>query len=242
MNSAKEHFDLGEALGMMDFERAAKVSGCAVCVLKSGLARLERAIGNFMLDLHTETFGYTEVQPPLLVRDHAMFGTGQLPKFQEDLFDIPTNLLKQILEFESRVVEDKFYIRRYELDEKQFADVFDSGSEYTAHLKRMAGVARARLDASLKKLDELKKSSATASEYFWLIPTAEVPLTNYVREEILDEATLPMRFTAWTPCFRAEAGAAGKDTRGMIRHAPVLQGGIGLDHHAGSNPPPNMSA
>ena len=142
-NAAKEHFELGEALGLMDFERAVKVSGSRFVYLKGPLAKLERALGAFMLDLHTGQFGYTEVSPPLMVRDDAAFGTGQLPKFAEDLFH-------------------------------------------------------------------------TTNDY-WLIPTAEVSLTNYVREEILDEAQLPIRFTAGTPCFRAEAGAAGRDTRGMIR-------------------------
>jgi seryl-tRNA synthetase len=139
----KQHFELGEALGMMDFETAAKLSGARFVVLKGGLARLERALAQFMLDVHTQEHGYTEVNPPILVRDDAMFGTAQLPKFREDQF--------------------------------------------------------------------------RAGEDFWLIPTAEVPLTNLVREAITDEAQLPMRLTACTPCFRAEAGAAGKDTRGMIR-------------------------
>jgi seryl-tRNA synthetase len=160
MNAAKEHFDLGEALGMMDFERAAKVSGARFVYLKAGLARLERALGMFMLDLHTEQFGYTEMAPPLMVRDAAALGTGQLPKFENDLF--------QVFQYIGSRTEDEI-----EADEW--------------------------------------------SDRFWLIPTAEVSLTNYVREEILDEAQLPMRMTAWTPCFRAEAGAAGKDTRGMIR-------------------------
>ena len=139
----KQHFDLGEALGQMDFETAAKLSGARFVVLKKGLARLERALGQFMLDVHVNEHGYTEVNPPILVRDATMFGTAQLPKFAEDQF--------------------------------------------------------------------------RAGEDFWLIPTAEVPLTNLVREAITDEAELPMRLTACTPCFRAEAGAAGKDTRGMIR-------------------------
>ena len=139
----KEHFDLGEKLGQMDFEAAARMSGARFVVLKRGLARLERAIAQFMLDLHTEHFGYIEVSPPYLVRDDTMYGTGQLPKFAEDLFH--------------------------------------------------------------------------ATSDFWLIPTSEVPLTNLVREQILDGEDLPFRFTAFTPCFRAEAGAAGKDTRGMIR-------------------------
>ncbi len=141
--SAKEHFDIGEALGLMDFETAAKMSGARFVFLKGALSRLERALANFMLDLHTGEFGYTEASPPFLVRDAAAFGTGQLPKFGEDLFKTTND--------------------------------------------------------------------------FWLIPTAEVSLTNSVLDAILDEDALPIRLTAWTPCFRSEAGAAGRDTRGMIR-------------------------
>ena len=139
----REHFDLGEALGQMDFELAAKLSGARFVVLKAGLARMERALANFMLDLHTAEFGYTEVIPPALVKDDTVYGTGQLPKFAEDLFHT------------------------------------DDG--------------------------------------YWLIPTAEVPLTSLVAGDILRQDDLPLRYTAWTPCFRSEAGAAGKDTRGMIR-------------------------
>jgi seryl-tRNA synthetase len=139
----KQHFEIGEALGLMDFEGAQKISGARFVVLKGALARLERAIACFMLDLHTGEFGYTEVNPPLLVKDQAAYGTGNLPKFAEDLFKTTND--------------------------------------------------------------------------FWLIPTAEVPLTTLVRESIVEEAQLPMRLTAWTPCFRSEAGAAGRDTRGMIR-------------------------
>jgi len=139
----KEHFDIGEGLGQMDFESAAKISGARFVVNKGPLARLERALAQFMLDLHTQEHGYLEVNPPLLVRDDAMFGTAQLPKFREDQFP--------------------------------------------------------------------------AGEDFWLIPTAEVPLTNLARDSIMDDAQLPLRMTAGTYCFRAEAGAAGRDTRGMIR-------------------------
>ena len=139
----REHFDIGEGLGLMDFERAVKISGARFVVLKGALARMERALASFMLDLHTGEFGYTEVNPPALVNDATAFGTGQLPKFGTDLFRTETGL--------------------------------------------------------------------------WLIPTAEVPLTNLVAGEILDEAQLPTRMTAMTWCFRSEAGAAGKDTRGMIR-------------------------
>jgi seryl-tRNA synthetase len=144
--ATRPHDDLGGALGFMDFEAAAKLSGARFVVLKKGLARLERAIGQFMLDLHTNEHGYTEVNPPLLVKDEAMFGTTQLPKFEDDQFWV--------------------------------------------------------MGAGFR---------------LGLIPTAEVPLTNLVRESILDEKELPMRLTALTPCFRAEAGAAGRDTRGMIR-------------------------
>jgi seryl-tRNA synthetase len=155
------HDDLGDALGYMDFETAAKLSGARFVVLKKGLARLERAIGQFMLDLHTNEHGYTEVNPPLLVRDHVMFGTGQLPKFEDD----------------------QFWAVKGEL------------------LAAVDGNAAENL----------------RSERLGLIPTAEVPLTNLVRESIVDEKELPMRLAALTPCFRAEAGAAGRDTRGMIR-------------------------
>ena len=137
------HEAIGERLGLMDFARAGRISGSRFVVLRGALARLERALGQFMLDLHTREFGYTEVSPPLLVRDAALFGTSQLPKFAEDQF--------------------------------------------------------------------------RTTEGYWLIPTAEVPLTNLVSDEILDEGGLPLRYTAWTPCFRSEAGSAGKDTRGMIR-------------------------
>jgi seryl-tRNA synthetase len=140
---AKEHFDLGEALGLMDFAAAARMSGARFVVLKGPLARLERALGQWMLDVHTKEFGYIEVSPPLLVRDQALYGTAQLPKFAGDLFH--------------------------------------------------------------------------AEAGYWLVPTAEVPLTNLAADAIIDEAILPLRWTALTPCFRAEAGAAGKDTRGMIR-------------------------
>ncbi|MBO6797034.1 serine--tRNA ligase [Maricaulis sp.] len=139
----RDHVDLGEGLGQMDFEKAAELSGSRFVALKGPLARLERALAQFMLDVHTTQHNYTEVSPPFLVRDEAMFGTGQLPKFAEDLF---------------RTTDDR-----------------------------------------------------------WLIPTAEVPLTNLARDTIHDETALPMRMTAFTPCFRAEAGSAGRDTRGMIR-------------------------
>ncbi len=185
----KQHFDLGDTLGQMDFEIAAKLSGARFVVLKKGLARLERALGQFMLDVHTsEPHNYTEVSPPLLVRDEVMRGTAQLPKFVDDQFLATrtitrTELLNDALKYATDADKEEF--RRGEIEIGPLVDRI---------LER-----------------------APLKEDFWLIPTAEVPLTNLVRESIVDEAQLPMRLTACTPCFRAEAGAAGKDTRGMIR-------------------------
>jgi seryl-tRNA synthetase len=180
----KEHYELGESVGQMDFEAAARMSGARFVVLKKGLARLERAIGQFMLDLHTEQFGYTEISPPLLVRDSAMFGTGQLPKFRDD----------------------QFYSAEMKWRENRLNQILEPLDQEVA---KRGGRPTAIVNELIEKAD--------TSEEFWLIPTAEVPLTNLVREQILDEKQLPLRFTAFTPCFRAEAGAAGKDTRGMIR-------------------------
>jgi seryl-tRNA synthetase len=173
----KQHFELGEALGQMDFETAAKLSGARFVVLKQGLARLERALGQFMLDVHAGEHGYIEVAPPLLVRDDAMFGTTQMPKFEED----------------------QFWAIKGEL-------LAGAGEELVSAADRVEAQAA-----------YLGYRSKLRTERLGLIPTAEVPLTNLVRESIIDEAQLPMRLTACTPCFRAEAGAAGKDTRGMIR-------------------------
>jgi len=180
----KQHFELGEALGQMDFESAAKLSGARFVVLKRGLARLERALGQFMLDVHTGEHGYMEISPPLLVRDDVMVGTGQLPKFRDDQF-----------------ISAEMGWRQKRLDE----------------ILSPLDQEMARRHVGAKEAVEQLIDEAETAEEFWLIPTAEVPLTNLVRESILDEAQLPQRFTACTPCFRAEAGAAGKDTRGMIR-------------------------
>src|SRR4030088_474774 len=190
----KPHDDLGVALGSMDFETAAKLSGARFVVLKKGLARLERAIGHFMLDLHTNEHGYTEVNPPLLVRDHVMFGTGQLPKFKDDQFAATTTIATN--EFEKRIVEETL---------KSIAELRTEGTLNEASVSRII--------ANAIRISEEESQPINR----WLIPTAEVPLTNLVRESILDEKELPMRLTALTPCFRAEAGAAGRDTRGMIR-------------------------
>src|SRR5260221_1317266 len=187
----QQHFDLGEALGQMDFETAAKLSGARFVVLTSGLARLERALGQFMLDVHTTEHGYTEVAPPLLVRDEVMFGTAQLPKFEDDQFETSAGSKPQ----------------------KYLAEAIGGIISAFENAKE---ISTARLQ------EEVARGADTATQdlkntRLWLIPTAEVPLTNHVRESMVDEAALPLRFTACTPCFRAEAGAAGKDTRGMIR-------------------------
>jgi seryl-tRNA synthetase len=141
----RDHVALGEALGQLDFEAAARIAGARFAVIRGPMARLQRALAQFMLDLHTREHGYTEIYPPYLVAAHSLIGTGQLPKFEQDLFGV-----------------------RGEQD-------------------------------------------------FYLIPTAEVPLTNLVREQIIEANALPLKFVAHTPCFRSEAGSAGRDTRGMIR-------------------------
>jgi seryl-tRNA synthetase len=185
---AKQHFDLGEGLGFMDFETAVKLAGARFVILKQGLAHLSRALGQFMLDLHTTEHAYLEVQPPLLVKDEVMFGTAQLPKFADDQFmasrtKTREELLHEALEFVSEVDKDRYV----------------------------------RGAITLQQLVDTVIDRAPAKEDFWLIPTAEVPLTNFVRDAITPEAELPLRLTALTPCFRAEAGAAGRDTRGMLR-------------------------
>jgi seryl-tRNA synthetase len=187
----KQHFELGEGLGLMDFESAAKLSGARFVVLKAGLARLERALGQFMLDVHTGEHGYTEINPPLLVRDAAMFGTAQLPKFRDDQFQTFTD----------------------EVRWKMMETFARSAMSEILKIAEKDGVEAAKNEIQ----SPFRRFSADIPERLWLIPTAEVPLTNLVRESILDEAELPLRVTACTPCFRAEAGAAGKDTRGMIR-------------------------
>ncbi len=195
----KQHFELGEALSQMDFETAAKLSGARFVVLKKGLARLERALGQFMLDVHTSEHGYTEVAPPLLVRDEVMFGTAQLPKFADDQFAT-----------QGRIEED---------DLQKFFDQLKYDERYLEAgpaIETRHGTTEIPYRLTREGL-ELFNFFRAAKNRHWLIPTAEVPLTNLVRESIIDEAQLPMRFTACTPCFRAEAGAAGKDTRGMIR-------------------------
>jgi seryl-tRNA synthetase len=186
----KEHFELGEAMTLMDFEAAAKLSGSRFVVLKGQVARLERALGQFMLDLHTTEHGYTEVQPPLLVKDHVLFGTGQLPKFEDDLF-------------KTGIFDAEWFFAEYEI-----ARV--AANEGKLPKDEIGPAASKRQREWYERRMEFKQK-------LWLIPTAEVPLTNLVRESLLDEKELPLRMTALTPCFRSEAGSAGRDTRGMLR-------------------------
>ena len=217
---AKDHADLGEALGLLDFEAAAKMSGSRFAVLKGGLARLERAIGQFMLDLQTAEHGYLEVNPPYLVRDEAMFGTGQLPKFEEDLFrtaQVDWDRFEETARDEAVAsafadMEDLIRLRP-ELERGLRAETFASAwNELLKDPKRVA-----REGGRLELYKRLKQGDF--SDWRYLIPTAEVSLTNLVREQVLPESELatPIRFTALTPCFRAEAGSAGRDTRGLIR-------------------------
>jgi seryl-tRNA synthetase len=196
----KEHFELGEALGLMDFETATKLSGARFVVNKGALARLERALGAFMLDLHTGEHGYTEINPPILVRDEAMFGTAQLPKFEEDQFFAGRiRPLEEIYKIAGPIWPER-------LEQKAKQTGYKNGEDY---LQSDEWGYECEIGKIVREIER--------NEKFWLIPTAEVPLTNLVRESILDEKELPIRVTACTPCFRAEAGSAGKDTRGMIR-------------------------
>jgi seryl-tRNA synthetase len=230
----KQHFELGESLGQMDFEIAAKLSGARFVVLKKGLARLERALAQFMLDVHTsQPHDYTEVSPPLLVRNETMYGTAQLPKFKEDQFYALSSLIPKRAEAMLSKLEESLgnveatekELAQIEADfENWFRDAFKS-APLTDPLQNiledminriLTQLWEGRKDITSLRRDEIEYLRAFASR-MWLIPTAEVPLTNLVRESIVEEGQLPMRLTACTPCFRAEAGAAGKDTRGMIR-------------------------
>jgi seryl-tRNA synthetase len=220
----KEHFETGEALGQMDFEIAAKLSGSRFVVLKSHLARMERALGQFMLDLHVDQHGYTEVQPPLLVKDDALFGTNQLPKFEEDLFRTTRFTEKQIEAVVYRYTQEALGDARkqYEADTLElFANsqwiVGKGPDEIMATMRESIDFSRMTNTFFAEKRVEAKRSDLLDENRLYLIPTAEVPLTNLVRESIVAEEELPLRFTALTPCFRSEAGSAGRDTRGMIR-------------------------
>jgi seryl-tRNA synthetase len=182
--AAKDHIAIGEGLGGMDFETAAKMSGSRFVLLKGPIARLERALAQFMLDLHTEEFGYQEVSPPLLVRKHALYGTGQLPKFVQDLFYVPSLMER--------------------LANKPVEGEAPSTKAMWNEIHKLA-------------LPEIERITGAVARDLYLIPTAEVSLTNIMSDEVVAEESLPHRYTAHTPCFRSEAGAAGKDTKGMIR-------------------------
>jgi seryl-tRNA synthetase len=262
----KQHFEIGEVLGMMDFEAAAKISGARFTVLKGPLARLDRALGQFMLDVQTQAVtknsdskeigGYTEVNPPLLVKDEAIYGTAQLPKFAEDLFRASAPKAEPIIRACKKVFKDfeidislNFKNKYLEINQvQQYAYHFINNyntwqpiasllqGDYRWLIEKVFFDFYFAIPLLLERaqLVDAKKIASTCSNFLlgytwepiarfsqvdhrWLIPTSEVPLTNLVRESILAEADLPHRFTALTPCFRAEAGAAGKDTRGMIR-------------------------
>ena len=230
INGPKDHADLGEALKgqggfpLMDFEAAARMSGARFVALRGKLTRLERALANFMLDLQTTEHGYEEMSVPLLVRDHALTGTGQLPKFAEDLF--------QTIYSQARADADVMaqQSQHYRWFKQRFPDVpyweaSEAAAAFGEHLpeyiaKNIAESKFLALSSAaqylLRPALEYAEESMEKKGYF-LIPTAEVPLTNLVREQILDAAQLPLRFTAHTPCFRSEAGSAGRDTKGMIR-------------------------
>ncbi|MEM7767685.1 MAG: serine--tRNA ligase [Pseudomonadota bacterium] len=206
----KDHVDLGEAMGGMDFETAARMSGARFVLLSGELARLERALAAFMLDIQTGEHGYREVSPPFLVRDQALVGTGQLPKFEDEQF--PTD--PRDSRFRERVkdwIKSASALGHQEL----YGDRL-----FTYNEVRKLVTTTARNAASIFGLidtSETKPIFDSNRERHTLIPTSEVPLTNIVREQIIDEETLPRRYTAHTPCFRSEAGSAGRDTRGMIR-------------------------
>ena len=220
---AKDHADLGEALGMLDFEAAAKMSGARFAVLKGQLARLERAVGQFMLDMQTDKHGYLEVNPPYLVGDEAMFGTGQLPKFEEDLFK---TVIKADTSLASLIPILQFGLQYFlETSPDALKDLSSQpesqrGAWLVLWLERNAASLVAKdPDTYAEGLKAARRRAGGEDRTAFLIPTAEVSLTNLVRETILseDELATPMRMTALTPCFRAEAGSAGRDTRGLIR-------------------------
>jgi seryl-tRNA synthetase len=232
----KDHADIGETMGMMDFEAATRMSGARFVVLRSHLARLERALTAFMLDIQTTENGYVEHAAPLLVRSNAMFGTGQLPKFEEDLFRVGPPADSALEAFGA--VMKRFDTQKYRVAAERLANLFEqaatAANEAEAAGKdaswfdttlKAAAEAGANLEATENELEEvelfftqkMERFRAQQQEVKYLIPTAEVSLTNIYREQIVDGAALPSRMTAATPCFRSEAGSAGRDTKGMIR-------------------------
>jgi seryl-tRNA synthetase len=256
----KDHVALGEGLGLMDFEGAARMSGSRFVVLKGGLARLERALGQFMLDQHVDKNGYSETNAPILVRDRAMFGTGQLPKFEDDLFKIYSDSddvrsriasVKAVFETLKPIVAESesfadqiekliqlIVTRKSEIKTKMFHESFEHSELYRNEIEKNDNLLKVVFELSEKeraantmyetkieqiesKVDLLRGQIDLLSQEgmlrHWLIPTSEVSVTNTVREQILEDESLPRRMAALSPCFRSEAGSAGRDTRGMIR-------------------------
>jgi seryl-tRNA synthetase len=219
LHAPKDHVALGEALGMMDFEAAARMSGARFVVLKKDLARLERALGQFMLDMQTREHGYEEVSPPLLVRDNAMYGTGQLPKFGEDLF-YATSVRKSGSRDVNLFRREGYKDRAVSLNPGVAKSNLVIGALTILDVIDKALDTALYPDPGLRQLSAIRNVLAHSSmtdETLWMLPTAEVSLTNLIREQITPEEQLPLRYTALTPCFRSEAGASGRDTRGMIR-------------------------
>ena len=233
----KEHADIAPALGM-DFETGARLSGARFTFLRGGMARLHRALGQFMLDVQTGEHGYAECNPPVLVGDDAMYGTDKLPKFAEDSFetlneakklDIKLDAVERLIDYRNKsaeliikILQDIADVVKVGVEKKIHPDVFSriiNASEFLAgsyrNLEETGDLIEADLKEASKKAKDLKDRNQDSS--LWLIPTSEVSLTASVMGELLDESTLPMRLTALTLCFRSEAGAAGRDTRGFIR-------------------------
>lgn len=204
ISDPKDHVAIGEAMGLMDFEAAARISGARFVALKGELARMERALAAFMVDLHTEEYGYTEIAPPVLVKSDAAFGTGQLPKFQADLYSARSVDLDEVRELfrevSSHLSRETAWHLLYDSDR--------ADPQWQQEYRISHDLARESLQSA---------ADLVGAEPYFLAPTAEVPLTNLYNGQIVDETALPIRMTADTLCFRSEAGAAGKDTRGMIR-------------------------
>ena len=249
---AKDHADLGEALGMMDFETAAKMSGARFVLLSGKLAKLERALTQFMLDVQTEEHGYAECSPPLLVRENALFGTGQLPKFEEDLFKSilgisrTADLLEEeesaepesnpelvVLDNQLADIEKNHpgILAKHQSGPTTFFDFYGQSEEMQRVAFRILQIKNRQIEIMGDDITKMREYSAKLDQLhsdwtdvindtgraYYLIPTAEVSLTNIVADETLSEDYLPRRYTAATPCFRSEAGSAGRDTKGMIR-------------------------
>jgi seryl-tRNA synthetase len=231
----KMHDDIGVALGMMDFEKAAQMSGARFVVLKGQLARLERALASFFLDHNTTAYGFEEVAPPFMVRDSALYGTAQLPKFEEDLYERSSEVQKKAHElvlFANQTAATAKHVGEINKIYHSFLGRFNEAAQKNAGNTSWAqpliqefvdcinGYANfdKKNAQKIKEMQEFGVQIAQGGQTrHYLIPTSEVPLTNLVADSILTDAELPLRYTAYTPCFRSEAGSAGRDTRGMIR-------------------------